>query len=63
MTQKEELKELRRVGDKLQSESSRLAEFLRELEVDIPYEVFQALLGVESGVNQWTEIRKKSKFV
>lgn len=55
------LVELRRIGDEMQSEASRLAEWVRlhgPAFGDLPYEVGQALIGVESVVAQWTDQRK-----
>lgn len=50
--------DMTRVGDRLQSEASRLAEWTHKLPWgDLP--VAQAVLGVESAVDEWTEIRRK----
>ncbi len=53
--------DLRQVGDMLQSEASRLAEFVNALgPAMVPYEVQQAMLGVRSAVAQWTDVRRES---
>ena len=56
--------ELRAIGDMLQSEGSRLAEFVRLLDISIgvvvPYEVQQAYLAVEGAVADWTAVRSGS---
>lgn len=51
--------EMTRIGDRLQSEASRLAEWVRCecAPTEIPYEVRQALVGVESAVAEWTKLR------
>jgi hypothetical protein len=50
--------DLRQVGDYIQSEASRLAEWAAQQCDDMPYEVYQAWLGVQHGVRRWTEVRK-----
>lgn len=56
--------EAARVGDRLQSEASRLAEFVRKIEEEdpfgevIPYEVRMALFEIETAVAEWTELRR-----
>jgi hypothetical protein len=55
--------ELRKVGDMMQSEASRLAEWaenamrLHPTTLEMPYEVREALLGVKSAVHDWTGAR------
>lgn len=57
----EDAAELQRIGDCLQSEASRLAEWVRHAfpYSTLPYEVGQALLGVESNVEGWTQVRRR----
>jgi hypothetical protein len=50
--------EMRRIGDRLQSEASRLAAWLRESGAQLPYEEDMAVLGVESAIEEWTELRR-----
>jgi hypothetical protein len=57
----DELVSLRACGDRLQSESSRVAAWMRTSDVEFPYEVGQAMLEVESAVRCWTEIRRKTR--
>ncbi len=53
----------RQIGDHMQSEASRLAEFVREefpatrKDLTLPYEVHQALIGVEGAIRDWTAAR------
>lgn len=56
----EQIKQMHTVGDYMQSEASRLAEFVSDLPADypIPYEVRQALFGVSRGIRQWTDLRR-----
>lgn len=54
---KETADEFRQVGDTLQSEASRVAEWARG-STGLPYEVYMALLGVEHSVVAWTEVRR-----
>lgn len=54
-----ELLELRRIGDKMQSESSRLVEWAYNIEM--PYEVRMAVLELKSAIDEWTERRRKSQ--
>lgn len=61
-----ELVDLRKIGDTLQSEASRLAEFLTEMNKDpereiLPYEVHMAVLQVKLSVEDWTATRRKSQ--
>jgi len=50
--------DVRAWGDQMQSEASRLAEFVRGgVGVDVPYEAAQALIAVEGAVEAWTELR------
>lgn len=49
---------MRMIGDNLQSEASRVAEWVRESNVKIPYEVHMAVCGIEQSVEAWTELRK-----
>jgi hypothetical protein len=58
-----ELVSLRACGDRLQSESSRITEWMRTSDVKVPYEVMQAMLEVESAVRRWTEIRRKTEML
>lgn len=58
--------ELRAIGDRMQSEASRLAEFVRREYPShrwdsLPYEVGMALLEVESAVKDWTEERRRAR--
>ncbi len=55
----------RQIGDELQSEASRLAEWVRHRPdpEPLPYEVLQALLGVEGCVERWTEARTMNREV
>lgn len=46
-----------RIGDKLQSEASRLAEFVGALD-QAPHEVRMAAAEVETAVAEWTELRR-----
>lgn len=52
---------MRRIGDQMQSEASRVAEWSRSVAhlAYMPYEVESALLGLESAIHQWTELRRK----
>lgn len=45
-------------GDQLQSAASRMAEFLRGQEINMPYEVSMATLEAERAVGNWTKARK-----
>lgn len=59
----EDVDELRRIGDELQSEASRLAEWVLKLEkndVGVPYEVRMARASTEIAVEEWTQERKKA---
>jgi hypothetical protein len=47
--------ELVRIGDRLQSEASRLAEWVLN-DQRAPYEVMGAAAGAMSAVNEWTEL-------
>lgn len=49
-------KTMTQVGDLLQSEGSRVAEWVLQQE-QVPYEVRQAALSIESGVRDWTDVR------
>lgn len=59
-----ELDALRCSGDLLQSEGSRLAEWVLEQVTlnpgSVPYEAHMAALGVGAGVAGWTEARRRS---
>lgn len=47
--------DLMRIGDRLQSEASRIVEYLKGER--LPYEVAMAVAEVESAVKEWTETR------
>lgn len=53
---------MRGIGDTLQSEASRVAEWVL-LQGAVPYEVHQAALGAESAIEQWTEFRRTERDV
>lgn len=57
-----ELSELRAVGDMMQSEASRIIEWIshKDMGDQIPYEVRMAIIGVQNSIERWTEIRRKS---
>jgi hypothetical protein len=60
-----ELDDLRQVGDTLQSAASRLAEWAASARLasgGVPYEVRGAIHEINRAVDQWTEIRSKSKL-
>jgi hypothetical protein len=66
----QELGQLRAVGDTLQSEGSRLAEWAASIAdgalspstgANVPYEVRNAIWEIERAVEQWTMIRSGSK--
>lgn len=48
--------DLMKIGDRLQSEASRVAEYLKGEK--LPYEVAQAVFEIDSAVAQWTEARR-----
>lgn len=58
---------LLKAGDKLQSEASRMAEFLREVDRgrnslhqgSVPYEVQMSALEAQSAVDKWTKARTR----
>lgn len=45
------------VGDQLQSAGSRVAEWIKQHQLDVPYEVDMAALELASAVKWWTELR------
>lgn len=49
--------DLMAVGDRLQSEASRVAEFLKGERV--PYEVAMAVAEIEAAVKEWTDLRRR----
>lgn len=58
-----EFSDMRATGDALQSEGSRLAEWVLErqrVHSDVPYEVVQAALEVSIRAEEWTSIRRGS---
>lgn len=61
----EDYDELRRIGDVLQSEASRLADWCsvahREGAIWMPYEEQMAVVGVLDAVTEWTAIRRKQR--
>lgn len=62
MTEHEELVELRRIGDHMQSSLSRVLEGVRETGVnsDFTYEQGIAMLESDSAIQEWTNVRRKS---
>lgn len=56
--------DMRRTGDLMQSEASRLAEWAEEAmrrhptTLEMPYEVRMALLGLRDAIDTWTDIRR-----
>jgi ATP-dependent Clp protease ATP-binding subunit ClpC len=48
--------DLMRIGDKLQSEASRVAEYLKGEK--LPYEVAQAVFEIDAAVKEWTDTRR-----
>lgn len=52
--------ELLVAGDYMQSSLSRLCEYLHARYSELPYEVGMAVLEGRTGVDQWTEARRKS---
>lgn len=54
-----EVANLRATGDRMQSEASRLAEFVLALD-QAPYEVHMAAIEAANAVEDWTEIRRES---
>lgn len=62
---REELADLRAIGDTMQSAFSRVAQSVHEIignDVGLMgYESYMALLEGESAIEKWTEARKKSK--
>jgi len=53
-----DLSDARAWGDEMQSEASRLVEFVRAGTQELPYEVGMAAAAVESCVERWTELRR-----
>jgi hypothetical protein len=54
--------EMRQIGDYMQSEASRLREYVVELMeqgVDVPYEVRGSVHGLNSAIKNWTVLRAK----
>lgn len=51
--------ELVRIGDEMQSEASRLAEWVNKQQ-DVPYEVSMALMSVQHTVEAWTAERRRA---
>ena len=51
--------ELVRIGDEMQSEASRLAEWV-DKQQDVPYEVSMALMSVQHTVEAWTAERRRA---
>lgn len=57
---REEMGHLIRIGDRLQSEASRMAEHLldeargTDVRTGVPYEVHMAALGAKTAVDQWS---------
>jgi hypothetical protein len=51
---------MRRIGDNLQSEASRMADWFRQEQHRraFPYEVHMAVAAVERLVEEWTELRR-----
>lgn len=54
----EELEQLRAVGDLMQSEGSRMSDWIR-VQTRVPYEVYMAAVGFPT--ETWTNVRRKSK--
>jgi hypothetical protein len=60
---RQESAEYRWIGDLMQSEASRLAEWAEEAmqkhptTLEMPYEVRMALLGLKDAIAQWTDVR------
>ena len=52
--------DMRRIGDSLQSEASRMADWFRQEQHRraFPYEIHMAVAAVERLVEEWTELRK-----
>ena len=49
------------VGDRMQSEASRLVEWARDrIDPAKDYEVFQAMLALRDDIEKWTEIRRRA---
>jgi hypothetical protein len=54
------MQEAVRIGDRLQSEASRLAEFVRRQDqARVPYETQMAAIEVETAVEEWTQLRRR----
>ena len=57
--------QLRRIGDMMQSEASRLSSWIDDAlkahptTLEMPYEVRMALSGVRSAIDDWTEARRR----